>query len=101
MKPTPTLQKSLRRLALTTKQGPKDYYKGTGSGSMGRHTPNGGYEILWWKVRTYKCPDLKGFKVRVFGFLLKDIIYQVRMLLCMQRSQMRSCPGVTILAQMC
>lgn len=71
MQPTPILQKSLRRLALTTKQGPKDYYKGTGSGAMGVHTPNGGYKIIWKKVRTYQCPDLKGFKVRGFSFSLR------------------------------
>jgi len=54
--PTPSLGRSLRRLALTTKNGPKDYYKGTGSGSMGRHTRFGGYEIDMRKVRTYVPP---------------------------------------------
>ena len=67
MKPTPPLSRSLRRLALTTKQVNGGYYKGTGSGSMGRHTKHGGYIIDPKKVRTYVVPaDLKDFKV---GFL--------------------------------
>jgi hypothetical protein len=61
--PTPSLGRALRRLALTTKQAGKDYYKGTGSGSMGRHTKYGGYRIDWSKVRTYIVPDLSDFHV--------------------------------------
>ncbi|KAL8630812.1 hypothetical protein Q9189_003481 [Teloschistes chrysophthalmus] len=39
------------------------YYKGTRSGSMGRHTKHGGYIIDYAKVRTYVVPkDLKDFK---------------------------------------
>ena len=75
MQPTPALFRSLRRMKLTTKQGPKDYYKGTGSGSMGRHTANGGYEILWNKVRTYKVPTLKGFKVNAFSITFENVIF--------------------------
>lgn len=64
-KPTKVLLRSLRRLALTTKQVNGGFYKGTGSGSMGRHTKHGGYIIEWAKVRTYVVPeDLKDFKVR-------------------------------------
>ncbi|QDS74899.1 hypothetical protein FKW77_003822 [Venturia effusa] len=55
--PTPPLGRALRRLALTTKQGPKDYYKGTGSGSTGRHTKGGKYIISYRKVRSYVPPD--------------------------------------------
>jgi len=62
--PTPSLGRALRRLALTTKQAGKDYYKGTGTGSMGRHTKFGGYTIDWSKVRTYVVPDLADFHVR-------------------------------------
>jgi hypothetical protein len=61
--PTASLGRALRRLALTTKQAGKDYYKGTGSGSMGRHTKYGGYRIDWDKVRTYKVPNLTDFHV--------------------------------------
>lgn len=64
MQPTAALQRSLRRLQLTTKMVNKGFYKGTGSGSMGRHTKHGGYIIERQKVRTFCCPpDLSDFKV--------------------------------------
>lgn len=54
-----------RKLALTTKQVNKGYYKGTRTGSMGRHTSHGGYIIEPEKVRTYVVPERLGgdFKV--------------------------------------
>ncbi|CAD0090691.1 unnamed protein product [Aureobasidium vineae] len=64
--PTPSLGRALRRLALTTKQAGKDYYKGTGSGAMGRHTKYGAYRIDWSKVRTYVVPDLSDFQLKPF-----------------------------------
>ncbi|KXT06943.1 hypothetical protein AC578_7100 [Pseudocercospora eumusae] len=66
MQPSPILQKAIRRLALTTKQGPHNYYKGNRTGAMGRHTKYGGYVIDWKKVRTYVCPDLAGFHLTPF-----------------------------------
>ena len=60
---TPVLSRAIRRLALNTKQAGKDYYKGTGTGAMGRHTKYGGYVIQFKKVRTYVCPDLSDFSV--------------------------------------
>jgi large subunit ribosomal protein L41 len=57
----------IRRLRLTTKMVNGGYYKGTGSGSMGRHTKHGGYKIDWNKVRTYVVPDLTGFDVSALG----------------------------------
>ncbi|KAF2860083.1 hypothetical protein K470DRAFT_217719 [Piedraia hortae CBS 480.64] len=66
MHPTQPLQKAIRRLPLTTKQGPHDYYKGNRTGSMGQHTKYGGYKIDWRKVRTYVCPDLTDFKLTPF-----------------------------------
>ena len=66
MQPTQPLQRALRRLKLTTKQVGKGYYKGTGGGSMGRHTKHGAYIIDYEKVRTYVSPskeELKDFKV--------------------------------------
>lgn len=63
--PTQPLGRALRRLALTTKQANKGFYKGTGSGSMGSHTKWGGYKIDISKVRTYKVPDLSDFPVCV------------------------------------
>ncbi|MCJ1367679.1 hypothetical protein MMC16_006813 [Acarospora aff. strigata] len=66
-KPTQPLSKSLRRLPLTTKQVNKGFYKGTGSGSTGRHTKHGGYIIEWHKVRTYVVPPaLKDFNLTPF-----------------------------------
>lgn len=65
--PTPVLGRALRRLALTTKQAGKDYYKGTGSGAMGAHTKWGGYKVDPNKVRTYKVPDMTDFPVRLFS----------------------------------
>ena len=64
MKPSPVLLSRHRRLPLTTKQVSNGFYKGTGSGAMGRHTKHGGYVIEWHKVRNYVVPDgLKDFKV--------------------------------------
>ena len=67
-KPTPRLLRSpngLRRMALTTKQTNKGFYKGTGSGSMGWHTKHGGFRLDYSKVRTYVVPkDLDSFEVR-------------------------------------
>jgi large subunit ribosomal protein L41 len=64
MKPTEILCKRVARHALSTKQTNKGFYKGTGTGSTGRHTQHGGYIIEWEKVRTYVVPkDLKDFKV--------------------------------------
>jgi hypothetical protein len=66
MRPTQALFKRIRRLALTTKKARKGYYKGTGSGSTGRHTQHGGYIIEWEKVRTYVVPpNLSTFKVDI------------------------------------
>lgn len=51
-------------LEIQTKMVNGGYYKGTRSGSMGRHTKHGGYIIDYAKVRTYVVPkDLKDFKV--------------------------------------
>ncbi|KAL8939976.1 MAG: hypothetical protein Q9211_002504 [Gyalolechia sp. 1 TL-2023] len=67
MQPTAPLFRRLRRLALTTKMVNGGYYKGTGSGSMGRHTKHGGYVLDYEKVRTYVVPkDLKDFKLTPF-----------------------------------
>ncbi|KIN04876.1 hypothetical protein OIDMADRAFT_17744 [Oidiodendron maius Zn] len=67
MKPTQPLLKKISRLALTTKQVNKGFYKGTGTGSTGRHTKHGGYIIEWDKVRTYVVPkNLKDFKLTPF-----------------------------------
>ncbi|KAB2579502.1 Ribosomal protein L27/L41 mitochondrial [Lasiodiplodia theobromae] len=66
MQPTQALQRSVKRLTLTTKQTGKGFYKGTGSGSMGNHTKYGTYKIQWSKVRTYVAPDLSSFELTPF-----------------------------------
>ncbi|EGP88661.1 unnamed protein product [Zymoseptoria tritici ST99CH_1A5] len=66
MQPTQPLQRAIRRLALTTKQGPHNYYKGNRTGAMGTHTKWGGYKIDWSKVRTYVVPDLSDFNLTPF-----------------------------------
>ena len=57
MKATAALYARVRRVPLTTKQVSNGFYKGTGTGAMGRHTKHGGYLIQWHKVRTYVVPD--------------------------------------------
>lgn len=67
MQPTsPLLSRAARKLRLTTKQAGHNYYKGTGSGSMGRHTKHGGFVVEWHKVRTYVVPQLEGFHMTPF-----------------------------------
>ncbi|KAI0912004.1 mitochondrial ribosomal protein L27-domain-containing protein [Ustulina deusta] len=67
MKPTQALLKRFRKLPLTTKDIKKGFYKGTRTGSMGRHTKYGGYIIEWGKVRTYVVPaGLDTFKLTPF-----------------------------------
>lgn len=63
MRPTPSLGIKFRKLALTTKDVNKGFYKGNRTGSMGRHTKHGGYIIEWEKVRTYAVPPLEDFQV--------------------------------------
>jgi large subunit ribosomal protein L41 len=55
-KPTPSLQKSLRRLPLSTKQAGKEYYKGNRVGSMGVIDKYGNFKADWSKIRTYVYP---------------------------------------------
>lgn len=46
-----------KRWSLSTKQGNKNFYKGTGSTGVGRWTRKGNYQINWEKVRTYVVPS--------------------------------------------
>ena len=67
MQPSPVLQRAIRRLALTTKQGPHNYYKGNRTGAMGKHVQTRGgsiYRVDQKKVRTYVYPEnWDGFEV--------------------------------------
>jgi len=46
-----------KRWALSTKQGNKEFYKGTGSTGVGQHTRKGNYRVNWEKVRTFVVPS--------------------------------------------
>ncbi|KAI8850078.1 mitochondrial ribosomal protein L27-domain-containing protein, partial [Chytridium lagenaria] len=48
---------------LGAKFGNKNWYKGTGSGSMGKWTKKGEYIIEPHKVRKFMIPDLNGFEL--------------------------------------
>ena len=56
MRATSPLLRRIRHIQLTGKTGPRGYYKGTRSGSMGSHTKHGGYIVDFDKVRTYVVP---------------------------------------------
>ena len=73
-KPSRPLYRSLRRLALTTKQVNGGYYKGNRTGSIGSHTKWGGYRIDWKKVRTHVVPtSFETFEVgSAINLLLKN-----------------------------
>lgn len=51
-----TSKNGSKRHPLTSKQGNKNYYKGTRSSGIGSHTAYGKYTITWDKVRTYVVP---------------------------------------------
>ncbi|GJP50794.1 hypothetical protein CLOM_g9957 [Closterium sp. NIES-68] len=51
---------------LTAKRGPKNYYKGTGSRTMGRHTKKGGYILMEEKMPTYLVPDLTNCQLKPY-----------------------------------
>ncbi|KAG0358110.1 mitochondrial ribosomal protein L27-domain-containing protein [Gamsiella multidivaricata] len=59
---TKCIMRGSSRQQLTSKRG-RNFYKGTGSGAMGRHTKRGGYLIEWEKVRSFVVPDLTDFKL--------------------------------------
>ncbi|KAF1957062.1 hypothetical protein CC80DRAFT_444484 [Byssothecium circinans] len=67
-KPTPTLQKMLRRLPLSTKQAGKEYYKGNRIGSMGIIDKYGRFHPDFSKIRTFVYPGgrMKGFDLTPF-----------------------------------
>uniref|UniRef100_A0A061QPF9 Large subunit ribosomal protein L41, mitochondrial n=2 Tax=Tetraselmis sp. GSL018 TaxID=582737 RepID=A0A061QPF9_9CHLO len=51
---------------LTTKNGPRNYYKGKGAIAPGFHTRKGGYKMLSWKLPKYIIPDLSGFELKPY-----------------------------------
>lgn len=64
-------KKGNNRWPLTTKDGNKNYYKGTGSSGIGRWTKHGRYKVNYEKVRTYVVPaQLETTDVCVYLFFL-------------------------------
>ncbi|EGF78979.1 hypothetical protein BATDEDRAFT_26107 [Batrachochytrium dendrobatidis JAM81] len=54
------------RRRLTTKDGNKNYYKGTGSGRMGHWTLKGQYIIEPWRLRQFMIPNLLECELKPF-----------------------------------
>ncbi|KAL1820608.1 hypothetical protein ACET3Z_015477 [Daucus carota] len=48
---------------LTSKRGPRDYYKGKNCKPTGFHTRKGGYVVVQEKLPNYVVPDLTDFKL--------------------------------------
>ncbi|CAI6325894.1 unnamed protein product [Periconia digitata] len=67
-KPTPSLQRMVRRLQLTTKQAGKEYYKGNRVGSLGKIDKYGRFHADFDKIRTYVYPakGVKNFELTPF-----------------------------------
>eukprot|EP01018_Ginkgo_biloba_P007492 Gb_11397 [translate_table: standard] len=51
---------------LSSKRGPRDYYKGKNCKSTGFHTRKGGYVVMTEKLPHYVVPDLTGFKLKPY-----------------------------------
>lgn len=67
MRPSPALcSRVKRRIGFSTKMVGKGFYRGTGAGSMGAHTPKGGYLIDYRKVRHFVKPDLQQIELTPF-----------------------------------
>ncbi|XP_059631307.1 uncharacterized protein LOC132274144 [Cornus florida] len=51
---------------LTSKRGPRDYYKGKNCRPTGFHTRKGGYVVVQEKLPNYVVPDLTDFKLKPY-----------------------------------
>ncbi|KAI5082807.1 hypothetical protein GOP47_0002550 [Adiantum capillus-veneris] len=51
---------------LTSKTGPRNYYKGKNCLSTGRHTSKGKYILIAEKLPKYCVPDLTGFPLKPY-----------------------------------
>ncbi|KAJ3137345.1 hypothetical protein HDU90_002132 [Geranomyces variabilis] len=65
MQPSQILLAATRGV-LSAKQGNKNYYKGTGSGKMGRWTARGRYILEPWRFRQWVVPDLSGSELKPY-----------------------------------
>ena len=66
MQPSRLLHGARKLVAITSKRGNKNFYKGRGAPPTGEHTDRGGYRVDPQRVASYTfiAPDLTGFKVR-------------------------------------
>ncbi|THU57209.1 hypothetical protein C4D60_Mb03t01080 [Musa balbisiana] len=51
---------------LSSKRGPRDYYKGKNCKPTGFHTRKGGYVVMDEKLPLYVVPDLTDFKLKPY-----------------------------------
>ncbi|CAN6444067.1 unnamed protein product [Victoria cruziana] len=51
---------------LSSKRGPRDYYKGKNCKPTGFHTRKGGYVVMDEKLPHYVVPDLTDFKLKPY-----------------------------------
>nr|GMC56588.1 39S ribosomal protein L41-A, mitochondrial-like [Ipomoea batatas] len=62
---------------LTSKRGPRGFYKGKNCIPTGFHTRKGGYVVVPEKLPNYVVPDLTGFKVLNKNLFLKKLIFRL------------------------
>ena len=67
-KPDPPLysKSRVKRFPMTTKRANKNYYKGNGCRTEGRHTAKGGYIVDKEMCTELVVPDLTGFKLKPY-----------------------------------
>ncbi|XP_074581541.1 uncharacterized protein LOC141838050 [Curcuma longa] len=53
-------------IILSSKRGPRDYYKGKNCKPTGFHTRKGGYVMMDEKLPRYMVPDLTDFKLKPY-----------------------------------
>lgn len=82
-KPTQCLQKTLRRVELSTKQAGREYYKGNRVGAMGTIDKYGRFHPDYSKIRTFVYPTkgTKGFEVSIPLAVLTSWFFRARILI--------------------
>ncbi|KAJ3012998.1 hypothetical protein HKX48_005973 [Thoreauomyces humboldtii] len=60
------LGRGATRGVMSSKQGNKNFYKGTGSGKMGRWTARGRYILEPWRFRQWIVPDLSACEMKPY-----------------------------------
>ncbi|KAI9106177.1 mitochondrial ribosomal protein L27-domain-containing protein [Phlyctochytrium arcticum] len=60
------LARGATRGVMNSKQGNKNFYKGTGSGRMGRWTARGRFLLEPWRFRSWEIPELSNCELKPF-----------------------------------